>query len=760
MNIGKHLRPSLILILLTSTQYLSASSDSPKREKLSYHLPYIEQTVKIDGVMDESVWEHSLKVELNYETSPGENIRPSVKTEVFLFENGKTLYIAFNALDSNPEQIRDYLLDRDNIWSSDFVGIKFDTFGESRKAFQFFTNANGIQADAIQEDFRGDDSSWDAIWESSAKINANGYMVEMAIPFQAFRFPATGKTQSWGFELLRFLPRNTFHRIANTPVERSIACQICQFDQLVGFSKIQPSKNLRLIPTLTLGQDENRSFDDSGQASNWQKDDTNTSFGLDLRWGITQETYLNATLNPDFSQVEADSAQLDVNNTFSIFLNEKRPFFLDGSDYFNSPNRLVHTRDLISPEYGLKITGQTNNHSYGVISVKDESTSFLLPGNQGSSLIALDNLESENQIFRYSYDLGNKNNIGTLITDKRADDYSNQVISVDGEYWFDQAHTISFQIMSSESHYSPMMVADYELEESDIDDNAYFLKYDYRTRNWIAKVRYVEFGKDFRADLGFIGKVDFSRTAVGMRRIWYPEGSELWWNRYSFGADWDKTHDSEGKLLEEEIKASFRLQANYQSVFNFGLGAREREWDGIYYDEDFFYFFAALEPLAGFKLNIRFRWGASIDFANSQLGDSNQISPGIDWQVNQHILTSLRYSKRSFDVGKQRLFSESATNLRASYLFDQRSTLRLTLQLRDIQKDPTLYNTYDNGDPTDDEQNRERFLATQLLYSYKINPQTLFFAGYSDNGFQNDNQTEIEKEKRSVFMKFSYAWQM
>jgi len=747
--------------------YTFAESSSADRKKINYQLPHINQAIILDGQLDESVWKDALVIELNYETVPGENITPSVKTEVYLFEDGETLYVGFDAHDNNPQAIRDFLLDRDNVWASDFVGIKFDTFGESRKAFQFFTNARGIQADAIQEDFRGDDGTWDAIWDSKAKINQQGYVVEMAIPFQALRFPATGKKQSWGFEILRFLPRKNVHRIANAPVDRSIACSICQYDQLQGFAKVKESKNLRLVPTLTLSKNETRDFDQQGRAGPWISDELNRSLGLDFRWGITPETYLNATINPDFSQIEADSAQLDVNNTFSLFVNEKRPFFLEGSDYFNSLNRLVHTRNIVSPDYGVKITGQTENHSYGLIAAKDQTTSLLLPGNQGSSQIILDNLESENRILRYSYDLGNTNNIGLLVTSKTADDYSNQVTAVDGKYWFNQAHSLSFQIINTKSHYSQQIIASIEealggddIPSIDLSDSAFDLRYDYQTRNWNASARYVDIGKDFRADLGFIRKADFKRSRAGLRRIWFPEKSKAWWNRLSFGGRWDRSNDSKDRLLEQESRIDMRLQADYQSVANLGFTQRKREWNGIYYDENFHFLFATFEPIAGLKLSINYRDGKSIDFINSRLGRSKQTSPSIDWQINQHLLATIKFIQQKFEVVQGELFTAQITNLRFGYLFDERSTLRFTLQLSDTRKNPALYNSFNNGIADDDEQKRERFLATQLLYSYTINPQTLFFAGYSDQGFQDDRISRIEKEQRSVFLKFSYAWQL
>ncbi len=764
---------ALLVVSFSSLAENNSEASAVTRAKINYQLPHIESSIQLDGIIDEAVWENALKISLNYETSPGENTQPSVETDVYLFEDGETLYIAFDARDNNPEQIRDFLLDRDNIWNSDFVGIKFDTFGESRKAFQFFTNARGIQADAIQEDFRGDDQTWDAIWDSHARINDNGYQVEMAIPFQAIRFPVSQSGQRWAFEVLRFLPRKNFHRIANSPVDRNIACSICQFDNLVGLKKVKPSKNIRLIPTLTFAKSESREVDSLGQVGPWQGQGIENRAGMDFRWGITEDTYLNATINPDFSQVEADRAQLDINRTFSIFVDEKRPFFLDGSDYFNSLNRLVHTRDVIEPDYGLKVTGQSGSHSYGAIVVNDAHTSFLLPASQGSILVLLENVESQNQILRYSYDFGGQNTLGLLATHKTSDGYSNQMTSIDGKYWFNERHSLSYQWMTSSNEYSPQMQADYAVTndvtadhsepgigDASISGNAYQIDYEYETREWEAKVIVQEFDKDFRADLGFIGRVGFAKREVGVKRIWYPAEENSWWNKIQLSGRKEYSEDSDGTKIEESNKAKLKFEGFYQSNYGVALVLRNRLWDQIYFDEKVYVAFGDFEPIAGLRLGARYRWGDSIDFVNSQLGQVKNFSPSISWQVNQNILTSLNYTMQSFDVAQGELFNATIANFRLSYLFDERSSLRWTLQRIDIRKDPSLYDSFFNADPSDDEESLYKTLATQLLYTYRVNPQTLVFAGYSDSGFQDTRLAKIRNTDRGLFVKFSYAWQL
>jgi len=748
----------VILAVLIATPIAGQSaSKKTVREKIKYQLPHIQTIPVIDGKISESVWSKALVIKLNYETSPAENSAPPVKTTLYLYENGRTLYVAFDAQDSSPEQIRDFLLDRDDIWNSDFVGIKFDTFNESRKAFQFFTNAKGVQADAIQEDFRGDEPTWDAIWDSNATISSQGYQVEMAIPYSALRFPATGELQTWGIEAIRFLPRKVVHRLANAPVDRNIACNICQYDQLVGFSKAVNSSNLILVPSLVASQSETR---DPLANQSWQTDGPDQSVGLDIRWGITADTVLNATINPDFSQVEADAAQLDINSTFSIFLQEKRPFFLDGSDYFNTPNRLVHTRDIVEPDYGLKISGQSEKHSYGVFVADDQHTSFLLPTSQSSELLTIQNLNSNNQVLRYAYDLGNKNIIGALATQRTADGYHNRITAIDGKYWFNQNNSLTYQVMHSASQYSQEMSLHYDLEELNISDNAVSLNYKYDTRDWFGYLNHRYFGKNFRADLGFIGRVDFSRSEVGLGRNWYSDDKKSLWNELQVLLDWDRTLDSSGKELEQELEVEFDIEGNYQSNTSGSIGIRDTEWNGTVYKENFYSIRFFFEPVAGLRVGGSIAGGDSVDFVNNRLGESIRFSPSVSWQINQHWLTSIDYSKLIFDHSEGELFNASITNFRLTYQFNAKSFLRLTLQSRRVQKFAELYNDYDPINSDNNVNSLFKNLSSQILYSYKVNPQTLFFAGYSDQGFQDDRLSSIQKTDKTLFMKFSYAWQL
>ena len=384
------LSTSLFLLALVITGFLSLELHAQSLS--NYNIPRVDTKPRIDGQIDQGEWSQAKRIPVNIETNPNDNVPAEVEAQALLMEDGEVLYVAFIALDPDPDQIRAFYRDRDSMWNDDWVSIVLDTFNDERRAFEFFANPYGVQADAIQDDVNGDeDESWNAIWNSAGQINEDGYVVEMAIPMKQLRFTPSETNQTWGIDLVRFYPRDRGTRIANNPRDRNISCYICQISKADGFANLTQSRNLEIIPTITSTAVENRNPAMAG----WDSESTDAEGSLDVRWGISQDLYLNATLNPDFSQVEADSAQLDINNTFSLFFPERRTFFLDGADYFDTFERLVHTRNISDPDYGLKLTGKSGDHTYALLTANDVNTSFLIPRSLGSRVASLGEVESK-----------------------------------------------------------------------------------------------------------------------------------------------------------------------------------------------------------------------------------------------------------------------------------------------------------------------------------------------------------------------------
>jgi len=746
-NVNKTIVFFLALFCFSSTSIAAQSI------KQNYELIYQEAKITVDGVMDEVVWQEATKMVLKYENNPGDGVDASIQTEVYFYENGESLNVAIIAYDPNPELIRASLRDRDALWSDDNVGIVIDTFNDQRSGYEFFVNPLGAQADMRMDDSNGwnEDPSWDAIWDSAGQITELGYIVEMSIPFTALRFPQTDGKLTWNIAALRNHPRDVRRQMATYKSDRNIKCNLCQFDQFVGFESIKPSNNFQLTPTLTVSRQDEK----PDVPGDWQDGDTDVEPGLDIRWGITQDMVLNVTVNPDFSQVEADSGQLDVNNTYSLFYPEKRPFFLDGSSYFDTSNfNFVHTRNIAEPDVGVKLTGKTDEHSYGLMVANDKNTSFLMPGNSGSGIATLDD-ESDIAIARYKMDVGERNDIGVLVTNRESSHYNNTLVSVDGNYWFSQADSLRYQIARSESDNPTQIQEDFDVAKEQ-QGNAYSLRYSHQTRDYSLKANYTNVEEDFRADLGFQSQANYEKYVLGGNQTWYgTEGDTL--TEWGYFGDWDKTYDQDGKMLEQEYELFGEIQGPMQLYGNFGFTHREKFHDGEYFYENQVRSYIRFTPISGLKLQFFTRMGKQIDYANTQLGDVFNFETTATWDANKHINIDFSHNYSQLDIGNKRLFTANQYDVRLGYQFNMRSILKLVVQYTDIERDADMY-SYDDIEDRLHKTNR-RF-STQLIYSYKINPQTLFFVGYSDGGFQDDNLDELERDQRTVFTKFSYAWQL
>ncbi|MFK8014817.1 MAG: DUF5916 domain-containing protein [Gammaproteobacteria bacterium] len=726
----------------TRLESCNASSDDSIPQ-----LPFIPGNPKIDGLADDAYWRDGLKIPINVETRPAENVAAPVDGHVILAENGRTLFVAFIANDPNPDQIRAYLRDRDSAWQDDFVGVVLDTFNDERQAYEFFANPLGAQMDLSINDITGnEDDSWDAIWDSSGRITANGYEVEMAIPLQQLRFPAGDGAKTWGIDVLRFYPRSVRHRISNVAQDRDVNCYLCQLPKIQGFACTEPGRNLVVAPSATVVRSESR---DDPATEPLSSADVNFEPSLDVRWGASPEMTLIGTINPDFSQVEADVAQLNVNNTFALFFPETRPFFLDGASNFESPNRVIFSRTVASPDIGAKALIRRGIHNLSVFAAQDTVTNLLFPGAQGSDTEVLEQ-DNTTMATRYRADIGDNASLGAVATLREGDDYSNRVVGMDGRLRLNDSHTFLFQQLLSQTRYPDAVIEDFEQPEDRFTGQVTTASYRYSTRNLTLRAAYEDFDKDFRADNGFMPRVDAQRWIFGGNRTWYPEDRFL--NRITFGGDWDINHRDDGRLQEKEWEAFLFAEGPWQTFAELSYGFRDRLFDEVLFREYFRGLFAETRPFGGAQFALYLESGDQIDFANTRLGEIRRINPRFTLQLGRHLQVRVRHSFTELDsLDGQRVFSAHLTDARVTWQFNNRSLLRLVVQHQDVNRDTRQY-------VDDDVESRSRSLSTQLLYSYKVNPQTVVFLGYSDGAEDGDVLTRFEKTNRTLFAKVGYAW--
>ena len=729
--------------------------------KTTYSLPRINNAPNIDGEISHGEWDAAKTIELLYENDPGHSIKAPVKTIAYMMEDGENIYFAFKAYDPDTSKIRAFIQQRDGIFRDDFVGVIIDTFNDERRGYEFFVNPMGSQGDLTRDDTQqNEDSSWNTVWDSAGKVGDEGYVVEMSIPFRALRYAANLDIQTWGIEFLRIYPRDSRTVISDRKNDRKLDCSLCQSNKLTGMPQLKASStNFDFTPTATYVKSDKRGIT---PGSEWEEVTNEVEFGADVRWAVTEDWILNATVNPDFSQVEADAGQLDINTTFSLFYPEARAFFLDGADYFRSMNRLVHTRNIADPDYGLKVSGKSDDYSLGLISASDESTSFLIPSSQGSYLVNLENQSSDILIARGQKDIGDKANVGLLMTRRSADEYKNDLIAIDGRYYFTDKDVLTYQYMHSDSE-NPASIRfnddGDEILAATQADTALSLSYRHNEENYLIRASYNDFGKDFRADMGFVGQVDFKKLIIGGNYFWYGEQDSKW-TRWGFNGDWDKTEDQSGQLLEQESEIYFSINGPMQFKYQAGFLKREKFYNGQYFNQNDVSMWAEIKPTIGLTLGNFMRKGDAIDYTHTQAARQTVINPYITWQMDKHFKISTDYTVQRLNVSGGELFSAELIDTRLAYQFDVRSRLSLTFQLTKIHKNLDLYASNKDANPDNNIHNERKRLGTQLIYSYKINPQTLLYIGYSDKARSNDEMHGLQKTNRSLFAKFSYLLQM
>src|SRR5229473_1637575 len=354
----------------------------PPEKAQPVRLPVFEKPPVIDGKLDDDVWKQAVVLKDFYQVQPGDNIAPSKPTEVMLGRDAKFLYIAFHCYDE-PDKVRATIPKRDNIFNDDYVGILFDTFNDSRKAYEFDFNPLGVQADGIWTDGQNEDFNPDIVMESKGMLTSDGWTVEAAIPFKSLRYVA-GKDKLWGAHFWRRIKRFNNELDMWMPLNRDISSWLAQEGHLSGLEGISAERTLELIPSLTLSETGKRKGSltpaqvNSGLLDPGRFVNEPIKFypGLTGKFTITPNVTLDFAIKPDFAQVESDQLVVTANQRFPIFFSEKRPFFLEGIDIFNTQIAAVHTRSIIDPVFAVKLTGKTGRNTFGILVASDNG-----PGN-------------------------------------------------------------------------------------------------------------------------------------------------------------------------------------------------------------------------------------------------------------------------------------------------------------------------------------------------------------------------------------------
>lgn len=710
-------------------------------------IPKAKSKVKIDGVLDDKVWEEALVMPLAYEVDPGKNIKAPVKTEVFLAYGPKHVYVAFRAYDPNPAEIRARYSDRDLIYDDDFVGIKFDTFNDSRRAYNFYCNALGVQADRIELLTIGGDE-WDTIWKSAGKINEHGYCVEMAIPFRSLRFAKKKDDEPlvWGIDAERSYPRNYTHTMGLFPRDRDDNCYHCQMMKVKGFAGANPGHNIEIAPTLSgLYTQQRTDFPDGDFSTVTNQVDPGVSF----KWGITPNTIFNGAINPDFSHVEADAPQLDINKQFVPFYPEKRAFFLEGLSVFYTRFFAIHTRTIADPEWGFKLTSKMGRHALGVFSVDDNYTNLIIANSQTSRNVTL-NRRNVSTVLRYRYDVGKSSSMGVLFVNRQGDGYYNRVASVGGDFRITKKHRFMFQLLGSSTRYPSEVASQYDLFDKDRGGMALTALYRYTTEHVLAYVAHQRISTKFRADLGHMPQSDFNWWRTGFDYI-FRGTKDSWFHIMRLGARFDIETDYAGFLNYRRLQSWYRyfgpLQSNIEVFVNIGI----KQFMGPRFRDNYGTLHAGFWPTKSIHVSFEGYAGDEVDYDHVRKGKRLMLRPAFDYKLGRSMTIGFDHVYEHQDVEGGRLYSAHLSNLKFLFQFNTSTSLRAILQYADFKYNTDLYAGI--SDP------RFKHLFTQFLFSYKLNPQTILFLGYSDD-YYGYRTIPMKQKNRTLFLKVGYAFNL
>lgn len=740
-------------LLSTSTclDIAAAQAEAPE----SLRIARTAGAISLDGVLDDPGWKGSAPIQTWYETSPGDNQAPRVKNVGYLAYDEKYFYAGFEFEDPDPRQIKAPFADRDNVHNTtDYAGVILDPDNDGRTGTLFLANPRGIQFDAVNDDASGnEDSSPDFYWDAAARIGEKGWSLEIRIPFSSLRYPK-GDPQTWRVMLYRNWPREFRYQLFSTRLPRGGNCFICYGTRLEGLQGLPQGGNLVAAPYAS----GRRSDTPEGElGAPLERGPVTGEVGLDVKWTPSAAAAIDATLNPDFSQIESDVAQIGANERFALFYPEKRPFFLEGVEMFATPLQAVYTRTITAPRYGGRATGKLGKTAYTALFAEDRGGgSVILPGANGSDFADQD-FRSWVGIARLRRDFGSS--FGSLLYSDREVEGggSNRVVGPDFQWRPREGENVTGQFLMSFTRTPdrPDLAEDWDGRY--LRGHAADLYWNHvRTRHdwWL---EYKDVGQDFRADNGFVPQTGYRSLFGDAGFTLRPDSGPLRRLRtFLIGV---REVDQQGDALYREVSTGVGLNGQFNTFARLRYAWQDvRAGEGVEtLPRNRFIYTVETSPARFLpQLYLDGFLGGEIDFANARTGRGGNVSLGLTLRPTDHLELRLDNGRRWLDVdvpgtpGRPRLFTARVDRLRATYTLSARSYLRLVAQHVETERDASLY-----SEPVEA---RSAAFSGSALFAYKLNWQTVLFVGYGDDR-ELGTADELERAERQFFVKMSYAFQ-
>ncbi len=700
---------------------------------------------KIDGILSEGEWQDATKVELNFQVFPNQDDTPaSEKTEAFILYDREHLYIAFHAFDAEPAAIRAPISKRDDIEGDDYCTVFLDTYNDKQRAYYFSATARGIQSDGLHvlASFgSGNDGTWDGIFESKGALTADGYTVEMAIPFKSIRFQA-GKDAVWGIHFRRWMPRKQ-ERVSWMRLSRDHTGLMAQAGTLSGLDEVFSGRTLDIIPTLAASNTATREAAPTSPNGARLSGANKLDPGLTAIFSITPNATLSATINPDFSQVEADVPQISVNQRFPLFFPDKRPFFLEGSEFFTTTAsrgfRFLDTRQIVDPDWGVKFNGKFGRHTISYLAASDRAEGLrLAPNDEAFGKHTLFN------VFRYQRGVLKDSAIGLFVTDRRFAGSANTLLAAESQIRLKKVNTLETQFIWTKTK---------TLQGANLQGYGHNLRFTHFARNWRIFLHDEYVQPNYRSQSGFINRTNYHERYADVGYEWRPKESSALnkWLVYIWGyvlANRSRTLDDRPEInyLDPAVDLQLRrgVYATYYYSFNHdGFAGREFR----YQFQNFRY---TVDRFRRLTFSGSFRWGENINFnpAAPSVGKVFNYEQKITIKPFNLLVSEFLFLKSSLQnkTTGSRFFNQNILRNRTVFQFNRFNSVRSI-----IEYDTSL-----------------RRAGVSLLYAYTPSPNTSFFLGYNDLLFNSyDPLTERRvvgggwfRQRRTLFTKLSYNFRL
>jgi hypothetical protein len=762
----------------------------------------------LDGDTTDDFWQQANHYTLDYEFYPTRFAPAAVETQAWVAVGDGYIYIAFLAFDPKPSAIRSTLRDRDGVKDGDYVSLIIDPTGKLAKKYEFRVNPDGSTADILQ-DTASDRYiyDWNAQWKAASKKLPNGYSVEVAIPFASISFPEfdNQKKAQWIIALKRTYPRRTdsvfgtaFQVVkaahleatgkkhsATEPPEAIEQKNIKSNDSALNENAGAPQKQQwygSVTPHYVYNPSEERSA-----TNNFEQDDDIdlNSVGANFKLNIGRAQNILLAINPSFTEVESDIVRDSINNAFVRQQPEKRPLFMPGVELYSTMIPLVYTRNIIRPRAGFAYNYSASNRAAGVLIADDRETELVMPDNLGSETVET-NSSSRTAAFRYQQ-MFDKQSIGLVSTFRSGDEYQNAVLGLDALHNVGIDDKLRYQLVVSDTRYPQRFAEDlceddgclesppptdcelgncpinpYILRATGEDLQGYAARLNYKHDGpsnlyWI---NYYDVSEDFRADFGFLSRIDVRAVNAAYGKKWYVDAlkSDRGKSRIRAYGVYQRIESQSGELIEDGYKLLAEFRGSYQTTFRFGPSIRDRvvnrvdqstlELDGNApkFSEKYLLWYFETSPINKWIFNFDGRYGDIADSENNLPGKIWEYKPKLRWQSSRlEVMASATI--RDYEVDNGKLYDEQFLTLRVNYRPNNIAMHRLLL----------LENTTDRNlvNWLVDEVDFERERIVEYTYIREISKGWSFLAGAQFLLESSDSTHSVDLAEREVYVRVS-----